>query len=165
MRDFKFFQNKPERVFTEWMDMMDDYHLGGIQYRPEGISNRHWNLLPDYIRNGGDSEVMRAYIDGWESPRGGDAYNPWRDNFNLSNTWSMGRDARQRRMNRDRLRPSEMDYYHTDDMVFFDVTDIRYDHDGDPYKVMLYRHIENGNTIEGERIYTDHPMWRFPDVM
>ena len=28
MRTFKFFQK--ERVFTDWMDMMDDYHLGGI---------------------------------------------------------------------------------------------------------------------------------------
>jgi hypothetical protein len=28
MRDFKFFQR--ERVFTDWMDRLDDYHLGGI---------------------------------------------------------------------------------------------------------------------------------------
>ncbi len=28
MKPFKFFQK--ERVFTDWMDMMDDYHLGGI---------------------------------------------------------------------------------------------------------------------------------------
>ena len=30
MIDFKFFQKK-ERVFTQWMDEMDDYHLGGIR--------------------------------------------------------------------------------------------------------------------------------------
>ncbi len=30
MREFKFFQKKPERVFSDWMDMFDDYHLGGI---------------------------------------------------------------------------------------------------------------------------------------
>lgn len=30
MRDFKFFQRK-ERVFTDYMDAMDDYFLGGIQ--------------------------------------------------------------------------------------------------------------------------------------
>lgn len=29
MRDFKFFQ-KPDRVFTDYMDQMDDYFLGGI---------------------------------------------------------------------------------------------------------------------------------------
>ena len=28
MRDFKFFQK--DRVFSEWMDSMDDYFLGGI---------------------------------------------------------------------------------------------------------------------------------------
>lgn len=28
MRTFKFFQK--EKVFSEWMDQMDDYHLGGI---------------------------------------------------------------------------------------------------------------------------------------
>ncbi len=28
---FKFFQKK-ERVFTQWMDEMDDYHLGGIRH-------------------------------------------------------------------------------------------------------------------------------------
>lgn len=37
MRPFKFFQKKPERVFTEWLDQLDDYHLGGIQ----PISNRN----------------------------------------------------------------------------------------------------------------------------
>ena len=31
MRDFKFLQpSKKERVFTDFMDAMDDYHLGGI---------------------------------------------------------------------------------------------------------------------------------------
>ena len=30
MKDFKFFQRK-ERVFTDYMDAMDDYFLGGIQ--------------------------------------------------------------------------------------------------------------------------------------
>jgi hypothetical protein len=34
MRDFKFFQ-KEERVFTQWMDQMDDYFLGGIRHAIE----------------------------------------------------------------------------------------------------------------------------------
>lgn len=34
MIDFKFFQKK-ERVFTQWMDEMDDYHLGGIRHAVE----------------------------------------------------------------------------------------------------------------------------------
>ncbi len=38
LKEFKFFQ-KEERVFTQWMDEMDDYHLGGIRHteRPEPI--------------------------------------------------------------------------------------------------------------------------------
>jgi hypothetical protein len=34
MKPFKFFQ-KEERVFTQWMDEMDDYHLGDIRHRVE----------------------------------------------------------------------------------------------------------------------------------
>jgi hypothetical protein len=34
MRDFKFFQ-KEERVFTDYMDAMDDYFLGGIRHAVE----------------------------------------------------------------------------------------------------------------------------------
>ncbi len=34
---FKFFEGhaKKQRVFTQWMDEMDDYHLGGIQHAVE----------------------------------------------------------------------------------------------------------------------------------
>lgn len=31
IKDFKFFQNNKTRVFTDYMDQMDDYFLGGIQ--------------------------------------------------------------------------------------------------------------------------------------
>ena len=34
MKEFKFFQ-KEERVFTQWMDEMDDWHLGGIRRQPD----------------------------------------------------------------------------------------------------------------------------------
>ena len=34
LNQFKFFQ-KEERVFTDWMDQMDDYHLGGIRHSIE----------------------------------------------------------------------------------------------------------------------------------
>jgi hypothetical protein len=30
LKPFKFLQKKPERVFTDYMDAMDDYFLGGI---------------------------------------------------------------------------------------------------------------------------------------
>jgi hypothetical protein len=29
----------------------------------------------------------------------------------------------------------------------------------------LFRHIEDGYTVQGQRIYSDHPMWNFPDVI
>lgn len=31
IKPFKFFQNNKTRVFTDYMDQMDDYFLGGIQ--------------------------------------------------------------------------------------------------------------------------------------
>ena len=134
--------------------------------RPDDISNRHWNMLPDYIRNGGDLEVVSAYIDGWESPPDADAYVLYRNNFNLINTWSMGRIARQRRRNPTMLQPTDTEYYDTDDFIFIDVTEIRYDYnDGQPYKVMIFRHIETGEVIQGNIINSEHPMWNFPDVM
>lgn len=53
MKDFKFLQqNKEERMFTQWMDEMDDYHLGGIQ-RVEGerdVRMFHLNVMWDINR-------------------------------------------------------------------------------------------------------------------
>ena len=58
------------------------------------------------------------------------------------------------------------EYYNTDDHVFFDVTEERYGTiHGSPYKVMLFRSIEEGNTVEGQTIYPPHPMYNFPDVI
>lgn len=55
MKDFKFFQKK-ERVFSEWMDLMDDYHLGGIQpvirwRRADGVYIPINELSDEHIRN------------------------------------------------------------------------------------------------------------------
>jgi hypothetical protein len=56
-------------------------------------------------------------------------------------------------------------YYDTDDHVFFDVTQVMFDPNSlSPYKFMLFRHIEEGNTVQGQRIYSDHPMWNFPII-
>ena len=35
---------------------------------PEGMSYRHWNILPQDLR-GGERENMELYIEGWEAPR------------------------------------------------------------------------------------------------
>jgi len=58
------------------------------------------------------------------------------------------------------------EFYNTDELIFFDVTEERLGMlDGEPYKVMLFRHIEEGNTIEGDTIYPEHPMYNFPDII
>ena len=101
MKPFKFFQNKPERVFSNWMGRMDDYFLGGITTEP---------TRP--------------------------------------------------------LEPTDPEYYNTDEFVFCDVTQIMFDPIWlTPYKHMLFRHIEEGNTVQGQRIESNHPMWNFPDII
>jgi len=58
------------------------------------------------------------------------------------------------------------EYYNTDELIFFDVTQVMFDPNSlSPYKFMLFRHIEEGNTVQGQRIYSDHPMWNFPDII
>ena len=60
----------------------------------------------------------------------------------------------------------DMEYYHTEEFLFFDVSEERYDPIwSEPYKVMLYRSIEEGNTVEGQIIKPDHYMYNFPDVI
>jgi hypothetical protein len=58
------------------------------------------------------------------------------------------------------------EYYNTNQFIFCDVTEERLGmDDGLPYKVMLFRSIEEGNTIEGNTIYPPHPMYNFPDII
>ena len=49
MRDFKFLQpSKKERVFTDFMDAMDDYHLGGIPLPTNRIVVQDTGLMRPY---------------------------------------------------------------------------------------------------------------------
>jgi hypothetical protein len=58
------------------------------------------------------------------------------------------------------------EFYNTDEFVFFDVTEVMPDPDSNrPYKFMLFRHIEEGNTVQGQRIGPEHPMYNFPDII
>ena len=50
MKPFKFFQKKSERVFTEYMDRMDDYFLGGIR---EERLRRMDETYPEYYHTVG----------------------------------------------------------------------------------------------------------------
>ena len=137
---------------------------------PGGMSYRHWNMLPNDIRNGG---LIRAeiYVAGWEACLSTNLHvNPYVD-FNdpimIENreVWNRGYMACMNRRTRT-YTERDMEYYHTEDFLFFDVTEVMPDFDNNrPYKFMLFRHIEYGNTVEGQRIYSDHPMWNFPDVI
>jgi hypothetical protein len=137
---------------------------------PEGMSYRHWNMLPNDIRNG-DPIRAEIYVAGWEGCLSPDLHvNPYmgfNDPIMIENreVWNRGYMACMNRRTRT-YTERDMEYYNTDEYVFFDVTEVMPDFDNNrPYKFMLFRHIEQGNTVEGQRIYREHPMWNFPDVI
>lgn len=160
MIPFKFFKGK---IYT------DEYTLQGQPSPPEGISRRHWNMMPQDLR-GGSPRHMEVYIEGWEAFRNNMTVNPYigiNDNevIEWSELWNRGRIGCLNRRTRI-YRETEPEYYNTDEYIFFDVTEVMPDPDSNqPYKFMLFRHIEEGNTVQGQRIYSDHPMWNFPDVI
>ncbi len=135
---------------------------------PYGISRRHWNMLPLDLR-GGNSRHMEVYIEGWEAGRNNITINPYMGiNYpqviEWSRLWNRGylECNRRRRVYTER----DVEYYNTDEYVFFDVTEVMPDPDNNrPYKFMLFRHIEEGNTVQGRRITSEHPMWNFPDII
>ena len=136
---------------------------------PFGISRRHWNMLPQDLR-GGTQRHMEVYIEGLEAYRNNITISPyagiWDPEFNeLNHLWNRGyivSSNRRRRLYTER----DMEYYHTDEFIFFDVTQVIPDPDNNrPYKFMLFRHIEDGNTVQGSRITSEHPMYNFPDVI
>ena len=146
----------------------DEYTLPIRTDPPLGISRRHWNMLPQDLR-GGEREDIELYIEGWEAARIANYNNPYHDILtNRPERWNRGWSAWwDRRGGRTRTYTErDMEYYHTEDFLFFDVSEVRYNMvDGFPYKVMLYRSIEEGNTVEGQTIYPDHYMYNFPDVI
>jgi hypothetical protein len=135
--------------------------------RPEHISHRHWNMLPNDIRNG-DPIIAEIYVAGWEACLSGNLHvNPYRgiEVIQLREAWNRGYMACMNRRTRV-YTERDMEYYHTEDFLFFDVSEERYGTiHGSPYKVMLFRSIEEGNTVEGQTIYPPHPMYKFPDVI
>ena len=137
---------------------------------PFGMSHRHWNMMPNDIRNG-DPIRAEIYVAGWEACLSGNLHiNPYVD-FNdpimIENRelWNRGYMACMNRRTRT-YTERDMEYYHTEDFLFFDVSEERYGLvDGLPYKVMLFRSIEEGNTVEGQTIYPTDYMYNFPDVI
>ena len=164
----------------------DEYTLPVRTDPPFGISHRHWNMLPQDLR-GGEREDIELYIEGWEASARADYNNPYPDQLR-GEVWNRGWHAWFERRNgetyterdmehyhadreffnrRTRVYTErDMEYYHTEEFLFFDVSEERYDSIlPQPYKVMLFRSIEEGNTVEGQTIYPDHYMYNFPDVI
>ena len=164
----------------------DEYTLPVRIDPPYGISNRHWNMLPQDLR-GGEREDMELYIEGWEASARADYNNPYPDQLR-GEVWNRGWHAWFERRNGETYTERDMEHYHadreffnrrtrtyterdmefynTDELIFFDVTPVMPDPNSDqPYKFMLFRHIEEGNTVQGQRIYPDHYMYNFPDVI
>ena len=137
---------------------------------PFGMSHRHWNMMPQDLR-GGDPRHMGIYIEGWEACLSTNLHvNPYmgfNDPIMIENreVWNRGYMACMNRRTRV-YTERDMEYYHTEEFLFFDVTQVMFDPDNHrAYKFMLFRHIEEGNTVEGQRIYPGHPMYNFPDVI
>ena len=160
---FKFFRGK---VYT------DEYMR---THPPVGISRRHWNMMSQELR-GGPIEDMEVYIQGWESARDANYNNPY-VHPTPAELWNRGWHAWWERRNRtgqnfNNVNPDPPidetypEFYNTDEFVFFDVTQVMTDPDNNrPYKFMLFRHIEDGNTVQGSRITSEHPMYNFPDII
>ena len=142
----------------------DEYTLPSLTDPPYGISRRHWNMLPQDLR-GGERDDMILYIEGWEAARDANYNNPYPDQLR-GEVWNRGFDAWWNRRNVPPIDERYPEYYNTDEYVFFDVTEVIPDLDNNrPYKFMLFRHIEDGNTVQGSRITSEHPMYNFPDVI
>ena len=175
MKPFKFFIGRPsyyDRVINR------DYYTN-IRFDqrepPVGVSRRHWNMLPQDLR-GATLQEMDCYIRGWEAAASADYNNPYHDRIRAE-LWNRGWHAWWERRNRTgqnfrNVNPNPPidetypEFYNTDELIFFDVTEERLGMlDGEPYKVMLFRHIEEGNTIQGNRITPEHPMYNFPDII
>jgi len=160
--------------FLQSNDATDYVHVGQPD-PPFGISRRHWNMMPQDLRDGAHENRI-YYMMGWEAARDANYNNPYVDPMPAL-LWNRGWHAWWERRNRtgqnfNNVNPNPPidetypEFYNTDELIFFDVTEERLGMlDGEPYKVMLFRHIEEGNTIEGDRIQFDHPMWNFPDII
>ena len=171
IRAFNFFRGMVgARVVSVGGALLNEpYVLLQVAEPPEGMSYRHWNMLPNHIRNG-EPRHAEIYVAGWEACLSPDVHvNPYvssHDPIMEQNReiWHQGYLACMNRRTRV-YTERDMEYYHTEEFLFFDVSEVRYNMNGRPYKVMLFRSIEEGNTVEGQTIYPDHYMYNFPDVI
>jgi hypothetical protein len=159
--------------FLQSNDATDYVHIGQPD-PPFNLSRRHWNILPQDLR-GGAYENMLLYIEGWEASSQANYNNPYPDQLR-GEVWNRGWHAwferRNRGQNFNNVNPNPPiderypEFYNTDELIFFDVTPVMPDPNSErPYKFMLFRHIEEGNTGQGQRIGPEHPMYNFPDII
>lgn len=65
----------------------------------------------------------------------------------------------------DTLHMSNPRYWDTTDFTFIGLSEIRYSLDyPNGYKIMLFRHIRGGDTIQGNHINQYHPMWYYNSI-
>lgn len=168
IRPFNFFRGMVGTRVVSVQHILDG--LNEVPEPPFGISRRHWHMVPQDLR-GGERDDMILYIEGWEACISSNLHtNPY---FGINNPeviqrrelWNRGYMACMNRRTRTYTQ-SDRGYYHTEGFLFFDVSEVRYSVvDRLPYKVMLFRSIEEGNTVEGQQIHPNHPMYYYPDVI
>jgi len=152
----------------------DEYTLPLQQDPPFGISRRHWNMMPQDLRDGAHENRI-YYMMGWEAARDANYNNPYVDPISAlfwNRGWHAWWERRNRGQNFNNVNPNPPidetypEFYNTDELIFFDVTEVMFDPiSSEQYKYMCFRHIEEGNTIRGSRITPEHPMWNFPDII
>ena len=173
LKDFKFLQSN--EIVTYLNVGNARFHIGQPN-PPFNLSRRHWNILPQDLR-GATLQEMECYIRGWEAAASDDYNNPYHDMIR-GELWNRGwhawswRQTRTGQNFRNNVNPNPPidetypEFYNTDEYVFFDVTEVRYDEETYvPYKQMLFRHIEGGFTVGGQIIHYGHPMYNFPDII
>jgi len=180
IKPFKFLKGQSTSPLDAYADrVINESRYGafriGQDEPPFNLSRRHWNILPQDLR-GGAHENRVYYIQGWEASARADYNNPYTDT-EPAELWNRGWHAWWERRNRTGqnfrnvnpnppINETYPEYYNTDEYVFFDVTEVRYDEETYvPYKVMLMRSVVSGNIVEGQRIIYNHPMYDFPDII
>jgi hypothetical protein len=73
IKSFKFLQSNDTVTYLDVGNVR--FHIGQPD-PPFGISRRHWNILPQDLRDG-RQEDMLIYIQGWEASRRGRSDNPY----------------------------------------------------------------------------------------
>lgn len=81
MKPFKFFQTEQEAFRERLLGIIDnvrEINRGPIQEPPYGLSNRHWNILPEHMRSETEQHIV-IYLQGWESNHVNQRINPYQD--------------------------------------------------------------------------------------